>query len=101
MRESRERGFDKVKSLGKRRDGGSGEGRGNLSPERIPLPSPDFPLLHLVNRRTVTLHAADGELVLDGAGVAASGLIVAVVFVEGAEPPLHTEELRMISLMPK
>ena len=43
-----------------------GEGRGNLSEERFPLPSPDFPLLHLVNRRTVTLHAADGELVLDG-----------------------------------
>ena len=69
-----------------------GEGRGNLSEERFPLPSPDCLRLHLVNRRTVTLHAADGELVLDGAGVAASGLIVAVVFVEGAEPPLHTED---------
>lgn len=87
-----EQGFDKVKSLGKRRDGGSGEGRGSLSPERFPLPSLDFLLLHLVNRRTVTLRAADGELVLDDAGVAVSGLIVMVVFVGGAEPPLHTED---------
>ena len=36
------KGFDKAKSLWKRRDGGVGEGRGNLSPERFPLPSPNL-----------------------------------------------------------
>ena len=75
---------------------GKGEKRsveGGAPPRFSPFPKPHpLSLLHLVNRRTVALHAADGELVLDGAGVAASGLIVAVVFVEGAEPPLHTED---------
>ena len=36
-----EQGFDKVKSLWKEKGGSSGEGRGNLSEERFPLPSPD------------------------------------------------------------
>ena len=93
-RERGEQGFDEHESLWKKgwgKEGGTVEGAPPFL-ERFPLPSPDFLLLHLVNRRTVTLHAADGELVLDGAGVASSGLIVAVVFVEGAEPPLHTED---------
>ena len=34
-----EQGFDKVKSLWKEKGGSSGEGRGNLSEERFPLPS--------------------------------------------------------------
>ena len=29
------KGFDKVKNLWKRRDGGVGEGRGNLSPDKV------------------------------------------------------------------
>ena len=50
-----EQGFDKVKSLWKEKGGGSGEGRGNLSLERFPLPSPDSSSLpnlqqHIVNQ---------------------------------------------------
>ena len=37
-RKTAEQGFDKRESLWKRRGGGLGEGRENLSPERVPRP---------------------------------------------------------------
>lgn len=49
-------GFDKVKRLGERRDGSLGEGRGPLSSERGPLPSPGLlPRYSCAKKRGPTL----------------------------------------------
>ena len=55
--ESREQGFDKIKSLGKRKDGGPGEGRRPLSEEKGLLPSPGLllPLYSCAKKRGPTL----------------------------------------------